>query len=236
MKAYLISRNLGAAGRLLVLFVALGLPLGLPTTTKAAVTNLTGGAFVPLDFLITGNQAQVGDKLFSAFTFVANGDFPTNFNAHSLNVIGIQDTFGNFGIRYQGGISPNLGGSGDIFLTYTVDVTDPGFLISDLHLAYNGSQISAVIEQAFVSGNPNPVATLQVNNPPPVFHDMVLVTPPQQELQIQKDIFVRSLDGVTLISNIDQTFSQAQIPEPSTVVLVSTGLIGLLVFARRRDR
>jgi hypothetical protein len=225
-----ITGNYSARRIIAAILVTFCIVLGSGTGATAAVTNLTGGAFVPLDFLTAGNQAQVGDKLFSAFTFNLSGDFPAGFGADDLNVIGIQ-TAGNFGIRFQGGISPNLGGSGDIFLTFDVETTTPGFLISDVHLAYNGGQISAVIEQASDT-NGNIMATLQVQNPPPVFQDFALILPPQQELRIQKDIFVRSLGGVVLISNIDQTFSQ--VPEPSTVGLVSAGLLGLLVIVRRR--
>lgn len=222
------------AGITLALLVALALPLGLPTTTRAAVTitNLTGGAFVPLDFLTGGNQALVGDKLFSNFTFIKSGDFPVSFGADDLNVIGIQDFSGNFGIRYQGAISPNLGGTGDVLLTYTVQVLAPNTFISDLHLGYNGGQISAVYEDALVNGIT--VAHIEVTNPPPVFQAVTNISPAQIQVDIIKDISVRSLGGVTQISFIDQSFSQVQIPEPSTVVLVSTSLIGLLAFARRR--
>jgi hypothetical protein len=234
MKTGQSSRSYRTIASVLTFLAALTFLFGTPTTSKAVTTNLTGGAFVPLDFLTAGNQAQVGDKLFSDFTFVKSGDFPNNFGADDLNVIGIQ-TAGNFGIRFQGGISPNLGGSGDIFLTYTVEVTNPNFLISDLHLAYNGSQVSAVTEEAFA--NNVLVAHLEVKNPPPVFQDQALIVPPRSELQIEKDIFVRSLNcGTVLISKIDQTFSQVQIPEPTTITLVSAGLLGLLAFARRRDR
>lgn len=196
-------------------------------------TNLTGGASVPLDFLTTGNEAQVGDKLFNAFTFIKSGDFPVNFGADDINVIGIQDGSGNFGIRFQGGISPNLGGSGDIFLTYTVLVLAPNTFISDLHLAYTGGVVSAVIEQAFADGNPNPVAHLEVSNPSPVFDAQANVTPPQVQLHIEKDIFVRSLtEEPATIFYIDQTFSQ--VPEPSTITLLLAGLLGILTLARRR--
>jgi len=222
-----------AKGSVFLALAALALLLGTPTVTEAfVVTNLTGGAYVPLDFLVAGNQAQVGDKLFKDFTFIKSGDFPAGFGADDINVIGIQDFYGNFGIRYQGGISPNLGGTGDIFLTYTVQVLSQGLLISDLHLAYNGGQISGVTEQALYQGQV--VGQIEVHNPPPVFQAYTDIIPPRPELQVQKDIFVRSLaGGVIFISNIDQTFSQ--VPEPTTVVLVCTGLLGLLALARRRN-
>ena len=200
----------------------------------AQVTNLSLGQSINLSRLLGpgGLFVQVGDKLFSAFTFTKSGDFPTSFDADDINVIGIQDPLGNLGIRLQGGISPILGGSGDVFLTYSVSVTSPDFLISDLHLEYNGSAESLVTEQAFVSGNPIPVAHLEVSNPPTNFFASANILSPTTQLQIQKDIFIRSTGGVAVISNIDQTFSQ--IPEPSTITLTVACLVPLLLVKRRK--
>jgi hypothetical protein len=76
------------------------------------------------------------------------------------------------------------------------------------------------------------VGTLQVYNPPPVFDALVDINPPQSQLLIQKDIFVRSVNEPASIASIDQTFSQ--IPEPGTIALVSVSLLGLSALARRR--
>jgi len=212
-----------------------------PNSSFAQVTNLNLGQSVNLSELTNGLSLQVGDKLFSAFTFTKGGDFPDNFGADDLNVVAINDASGNLGIRFLGSIAPIIGGSGDVFITYSVGVTQPGSFISDLHLEYDGTAISAIAEQAFANENPSPVAHLEVSNPPVLnpptnfFASATLLTPVTQ-LQIEKDIFVRSGGGATFISKIDQTFSQ--IPEPSTCALLGFASVALTFWTRqlRRNR
>lgn len=204
----------------------------LTMTAGAVTTNLTNGSSVPLDYLTAGNSAQVGDKLFSDFTFNMSGAFPVTFGADDITVTNITDGSGNFGIRLQGNISPNVGGSGDIFVTFTVLVLAPNTFISDIHLAYSGTAISAVTEQALVGSTV--VGHLEVSNPGGASDVMANIAPAQVQLLIQKDIFVRSVSEPASINYIDQTFSQ--VPEPGTMMLVSVGLLGLCAVARRSSK
>ena len=76
----------------------------------------------------TGDGVIVGDKLFASFGYLAAGDMP---GARGVQVVGIQDTGGDLGLRFQGGFgdSPFLAGPSDALITYTVTVLDPSRLI-----------------------------------------------------------------------------------------------------------
>ena len=84
------------------------------------------------------------------------------------------------------------------------------------------------------------ISTLQVNNPgtPAVFEDTAFFDVPQHKIWIEKDIladangFCSDTDWAH-ISIIDQTISQVQIPEPTTIALSVIGL-AMCLFAKRR--
>jgi hypothetical protein len=199
------------------------------------------GSPVGLQNLTNGQSLVVGDKVFS--DFFISGDI----SANQVTVTPIEDSFG-YGISFSGGfVAVGLGDeTEDMVLGYTVAVvTNSPNLISDVHLRFNGSSVglgsggwglASVTEQVF-GANLALVDQMAVfafssaNQTTNQLENTLLINPPRPKLVIHKDVLLRASGGFATISIIDQTFSQ--IPEPSTLGLVSLGLTGLYLLLRR---
>jgi hypothetical protein len=212
------------------------------SVSTATVTNLTGGGTVSLS-TVAGNPSLsilVGDKLFSDFTFNATGNDPVNLlGAGDISLMGRSNSIG-YGIRIQGGFTALGTQNFDYVIDYTVTVTNAPFLISDLHMLYNGSIVapgsSSVGET--ITTNGFFVDQLNVFDPPTTnMQADVFLNTPVSSLEISKDINVdgNGTGGQAHITFIDQIFSQQAIPEPSSMMLVIAGLAGLGIWGRRRS-
>lgn len=191
------------------------------------------GPSVSLDSLLNGMTFEVGDKLFSDFSYAKTENMPA---ADAINVIAIQSD-GNYGVRFQGGFLDLPGGStSDALITFTVTVTDSNRLISDAHLAGNtdllgGSGLGSVTE-TFLPDFPNDMLTIYDDGQSTKLTDWIDFAQPVRSLKVQKNIILYAGPnsvGATM-SFVDQTFSQVQIPEPSTaglLLLAAAGLLGL---------
>ena len=194
------------------------------------------GDAVPLSELLDDGELQVGDKLFTDFTYDVIGNMPV---ASAVNVIPIQDAMGNYGFRLQGGFLDLPGdGASDALLTYVVTVLDPNLWISDAHLVANASVVGdsdgiAIVTETFQPSGGNANMSVFDNGTVQQLVDWVDFDQLHRSLQVQKDILLeagRASAGAS-ISFIDQTFSQ--VPEPATIALLGIGGATML-FGRRR--
>jgi|SRR5689334_6976557 len=201
---------------------------------------------------------------FSCSATVSGLGGPTDCNktltSAGILVIPIQDSLGNFGIRLASDFSattldellgPNT--NGDITLSYKV--TAPAQTLSDIHLnadlhfSPSTPPVDAVLNLDIaetVSGGGGVVGTLDVHatNPPPIIVSNDSATfggKTFQTLEVSKDIILDAIGTGTsphftsaLASDIDQTFSQTAIPEPGTISLFGTALLGCVALFRRR--
>lgn len=200
-------------------------------SAKTCVAQLILGPSVGLETLTNGGTLLVGDKLFA--DFFISGDFA----ADEVDVTPIKDSHG-YGIRFSGGFVALGGETRDMILAYSVSVTNPQLLITNVHLRFNGNVIGTglaeVVEQVFNTnlvflGQLEVFRTATTNQ----FEDILYINPPQSKLIISKDVLLTArLVGSASISTIDQTFSQ--IPEPSVFVLTVFGLVGLWSLRRRK--
>ncbi len=217
------------------------LAVGLWSIPCSAAT-IVGPTVTLSSLLAPGGQIVVADKTFTSFTYSPTGEMPA---ATLVNVIGIQDDFGNYGIRFQGGFTDlaSSPGASDALITYMV-TAGPGFLISGAHLMGNPNVMGDVgainVTETFLPLGPGGEYTMEIFDDENVnmaqLMDETFFVPPVQSLNVQKNILGIAVEGgqsVTL-SMVDQTFSQINvvIPEPiSAVLLVSAffavGLIGL---------
>ncbi|HUJ08427.1 MAG TPA: PEP-CTERM sorting domain-containing protein [Verrucomicrobiae bacterium] len=210
------------------------------TVSTATVFDLTGGGTTTLSTVVganSGNSILVGDKLLSGFTFNATGNDPVNLlGADNISLMGRSNSFG-FGIRIQGGFDAQGTQNFDYVFDYTVTVTNAAFLISDLHMVYNGlvdAPGSTSVTETFFT-NDLYVGQISVYDPPTTnMSATVYLDTPVSSLSVTKDINVNGNNGGQgKISFVDQVFSQ--VPEPSSFVLVVSGLATLWFWRRRRS-
>jgi hypothetical protein len=205
---------------------------------------------VTLADLIAGGTIQQGDKLFSDFSYLPTGDMPS---AAAITVTGVTIA-GNYGIRFSGGFVDNLGGgTSDALIGYSVEVTDPNFLITDAHLYSNLDPASGIgggtITEHFLAVNPPapPVTPVQITNFNFVpggsqLEDGTVFQPPGQgykKISVTKDILLNAIAGPSLfvsLSQVDQTFSQTAVVPLPGAALAGMGLMSLIGFKKRQSR
>lgn len=214
--------------------------LGFLTVLIALVMGVSTQAALLSDLIANNGTVQNGDKLFSDFTYVATGQNPPS---DRVNVDPIVDGQGNLGIRISGGfLDLDDNGASDALITFRVRVTDPRYLINDVHLAFNGDILGPPgtpglvgITETFLPTDPNTQLSVFQLQPSGATQltDWADLSQPVSELWVQKDIILFAGAGAAAtISFIDQTFSQIQVPEPTSLALMGLGL--LLLRGRRK--
>jgi hypothetical protein len=215
-------------------------------STADTVTNLHMGDSVDLaDYVnAAGKGILVGDKLFRDFTYVTTDSTGLTNNLLPASSISLGPITGmvGFGLQLSAPFFTAQNVQKDFLISYSVTVTNAPMLISDVHLDYNGAYVgngfSIVTETVFDAGGigGNLLGQIDVHNPPPALSTNFFLNTPQQKLFIEKDIQLLSFSAndIATISFIDQTFSQVAIPEPSSMMLVASGLAGLWLWCRRR--
>jgi hypothetical protein len=157
-------------------------------------------------------------------------------------VIPIEES-NDFGLRFSGPFLAVGNLNQNMILGYTVSVmTNSPDIISGVHAQLNGFVITPgsvdVLEQVFTStlafaGQTTLFVTPTTNQ----LANALLLNVPQAKLIItNKLLLASSFPGAASIISIDETFSQislSQVPEPSTLVLLTSGLTGLCLLSRR---
>jgi hypothetical protein len=234
---------------LLILLTIVFAALGVPVAHVQAI---------PLGTLIDTNGTIVeGDKLFSNFTLsnVTISD-PLDLapdDPRDIEIQGFTNLIGEHGLRLVGPFQANskapFGSVADLrfFLEYDVSVTSPLFLIHDLRHAFSFRSVALgsvnLITQAGFPPNVN--AFIQsvegfgnngVVNEDETFlkdvavqHMLHVIEFRAETTQPSPGLFV---PGAINVSDIDLTFSQVPIPEPSTGLLFGAGLAGLAFWRR----
>jgi hypothetical protein len=217
-------------------------------TAPCSAATIIGSPVALSTLVVPGATIVVGDKTFAGFTYSITGDMPP---APLVNVIPIQDDFGNFGIRFQGAFIDTTGavGGSDALITYTV-TADALHLISDAHLQGNPTRLGTLgsmsVTETFLPLGAAGEFTMTIyddqNVTPPKLIDSTIFTTPVKTLSVQKDILgLAKVDQqspagpqTVTLSFVDQTFSQIIIPEPATAALLFAGTLGFALLERRR--
>lgn len=192
-------------------------------------------------------SVTVGDKVFTGFGYSGTNDMPS---AANVNVLGLKDSLGNWGLRFQGGFQdlPGNGGS-DAHISFMVEVAAAqaaqGWRITDAHLAIAGAATGGpnsyfIVDESLNSGATS-IGTLEaavstLGQGITKLSDAIIFSP-VVKLNVVKDILAQSAAGNSLPSRgtvIDQSFSQ-QVPEPATVALFGMTSLALVSVSRRRQ-
>jgi len=200
------------------------------------------------DLLPGGSQEAgiaVGDKTFSEFFYATlpGDDMP---DAEDINVFAFQDTDGNFGVSFHGAfLDLPGGGPSDALLRFTVAVSEAaaaqGYRISGANLFAGGLGLGDdsffAIDESFQENNEtlNAFGTTLNGADETQLSDWVFFDELYTSLRVTKDILAIAGDnsGVPARTTvIDQSFSQVQIPEPTTIGLVALGLLGIVLGRR----
>jgi hypothetical protein len=190
----------------------------------------------------TGGALTIGDKIFNNFNYFESG--LTSFDASQIHVTA-SIANGIYFLTWAGNISLVSGGaaSGDLLLNYRVTAT--AGQISAIGQAYTGSAqpqpgTFLAIDETARDTQGNLVANSHLDehdmsDPAAEPGDNLNLTPPQQTIDVTKDIALATVNGgFVTISEIRQSFTQ--VPEAATTALVCIGLALIGATARRKAR